>query len=722
MPNAGNFYGFNFVSVKQFNTIRFKLFSLVFGLLTVLIITSVVSFQFSKIQKSSLNFEFLLFTAEEIFHYQQQFILKKDSNYLAKIDSLNFLYSTSIKPFTDKDLKARKVNDLVEEINEIFDEIRSKLIERGLNENKGLEAKFREKAHDLEKVFRESNHYTNHVLLLQLRRNEKDYFLRRKTQYLTAIDSISRILVEKSSNAAEINMVMDYLSHFKDVYFINQRIEDLQKKIQEKKISSKNIFNQIKAEKDAEVLRLENLLMLLTILTLLAGISAAFFTYFSIIKQLKELNESALQLAEGNYDAPINIHLNNEIGQISVSMDLMRNEIKNSYQRLENKAEEAQNLAKTKTMFLANMSHEIRTPLNSIIGFSDLISKTNLNQQQKEFINTIHFSSKHLLALINQILDYSKLESGKLEVELIEIDLNEFLVSIISMFKQKASQKKIDLILNLNFNCDKKVINDSIKLTEILSNLLENAIKFTERGCVTLNCNLINIDNENHLSFEVIDTGIGIEPQKQEVIFEEFVQADLATTRKYGGTGLGLTISKKLVKLLNGEIYLQSLPGKGSKFEVVLPVKWGENIVKQHNLPIRTQFDISGMKALVVDDDVVNQLLAKNILKKWQIEVTEALDGQQALNILENNCIYDFVLMDVHMPVLDGVETTKRIRQNQHSYFKNLNIIALTANFNNETREQMLSVGADYFLNKPIIINDLRSILEQITQKKSIEA
>ncbi|PWA08730.1 PAS domain-containing protein [Flavobacterium laiguense] len=377
--------------------------------------------------------------------------------------------------------------------------------------------------------------------------------------------------------------------------------------------------------------------------------------------------------------------------------------------------ENAEAANKAKSDFLANMSHEIRTPLNGIVGFTDLLLKTNFDKDQLEYLNTVNESANTLMDIINNILDFSKIEAGKLELDFEEIDVHELSHQIINLFKYEANYKKIDLIINIDTNVPQYIIGDSIRLKQIVLNLLSNAMKFTFSGHIRLNVNLVEEkDNFSKIKFSVKDTGIGIKIKNQKKIFQSFVQADSTTTRKYGGTGLGLAISNQLLGLKNSELKLNSTFGEGSEFFFTIEFeKVNKKEEKLSFIPeIRVESEKkvskqhSDLKILIAEDNKINMLLAKTLIKNLFAKCTiiEATNGYEAVQKVQMT-IPDIVLMDIQMPILNGYNASLEIRKLNE--FNHIPIIALTAGVLSGERERCLEHGMSDYIAKPIIQSEL---------------
>ena len=384
-------------------------------------------------------------------------------------------------------------------------------------------------------------------------------------------------------------------------------------------------------------------------------------------------------------------------------------EAKNKAQK---SAELAEAAANAKSQFLANMSHEIRTPINAIMGLNELMYNTDLSEKQIDYTNKISSSSKILLQIINDILDFSKIEAGKLNIEKTDFFIENVLSQIMDVMELKAYEKGIELLLEIDETVPKKIVSDPLRIKQVLFNLISNAIKFTEHGNVKVKVELYEeLNDDIELRFSVKDTGIGVEEEQLNGLFKPFTQADASTTRKYGGTGLGLVISKNIVEMMGGEIGASSVLGEGSEFYFTIRVNKSEtdginvpnekNKHKDLNQSLNNNIledSLKGVKVLLVEDNKINQLVANEILKSKGCKVDLADDGEIALKKLKSKEEYDIILMDLQMPNMDGYEATKEIRK----FNKDIPIIALSADAMPGTKETVLDIGMNDYITKPI--------------------
>ncbi|MBN1108016.1 MAG: PAS domain S-box protein [Bacteroidales bacterium] len=371
------------------------------------------------------------------------------------------------------------------------------------------------------------------------------------------------------------------------------------------------------------------------------------------------------------------------------------------------KAEEA---AQSKQIFMSTMSHEIRTPLNEVIGITNLLLQGSPREDQMDYLKTLRFSGNHLLTLVNDVLDYNKMESGKIIFEKLQFNLDDFLDEIMRSYSFRSKAKNLSFDIIKEGNLPSEVIGDQIRLNQILSNLLSNALKFTNEGGITVTIREAeSIDNEARLRFSVQDTGIGIPPERQSDIFESFTQASADTSRRFGGSGLGLAICKKLIELQGGSIVVESEPGKGSVFTFELTFTVAEKTSgKKPDEAEETFRGLEGKRILVAEDNKINFFVANKFLTGWGVIVTHAEDGRLALEMLDKQ-EFDLILMDLHMPVMDGVEATRIIRNSEDPKIRTMPIVALTAAIMSENHDRIEELNINDYVLKPFRPHDLFS-------------
>lgn len=430
-----------------------------------------------------------------------------------------------------------------------------------------------------------------------------------------------------------------------------------------------------------------------------------------------------------------------ENGKFTRFIGVLQNisERKKAEDELKTAKEEAEEASLSKSQFLANMSHEIRTPMNAIMGLNHLISQSNLNDIQTKYVSKIQESSTTLLRIINDILDFSKMEAGKMEIEHIKFNLDKILENISNLYAMSATNKGIHINFDKGLDVPDILVGDPLRLEQIICNLTTNAIKFTKHGEVNVTVRVLSeTENNIKLHFIVTDTGIGLTNEEIERLFEAFTQADGSMTRKYGGTGLGLAISKQLVELMDGKIWAESKYGEGSSFQFTIEFKKSIDKLKAkrfdcHNLKGKKVLDnkdendegdkkynsiLNNKNILLVEDNEINQLVAKDILEGAGIHVSIAINGIEAIKCVRENR-FDAVLMDVQMPIMDGYEATAILRETYSNL--QLPIIAMTANAMTGDLEKSISTGMNDYISKPINPDILFETLVQWLNGKSIE-
>ena len=413
--------------------------------------------------------------------------------------------------------------------------------------------------------------------------------------------------------------------------------------------------------------------------------------------------------------APVKNSQGEIIGLVGISWDITSNKI---YEAELKKAKVlAEEGTKTKSQFLANMSHEIRTPLNGIIGMAQILNETRLTRKQKDIVNILSTSSENLLVLINDILDFSKIEAGKINFINKDFRLNKPIKEIYDILSRRAEEKGLLLYIDLDKNIPAYVNGDEYRFKQVVLNLVNNAIKFTEEGHIKISLKNMGTNEGRHtIKVSVKDTGVGIPEAKKKKLFKSFSQLDSSSTKKHEGTGLGLAISKLLTNMMSGEIGVDSESGKGSTF-------WFTASFKKGTPPRKTKTDLvvpqskklksKNINVLVVEDNLINQKISSFSLKKADMKVSIANNGLEALEMFKKQS-FDVILMDIQMPVMDGYEATGEIRKLEESLNTHVPIIALTANAMQGDAEKCLAAGMDNYISKPFKIDKLIGILNQI--------
>ena len=455
--------------------------------------------------------------------------------------------------------------------------------------------------------------------------------------------------------------------------------------------------------------------------TILATALASIFVWYlsgNIINTLNILIRAVEKTEQGNFDNIIKINSNDEFHLLARSFNQMNNTLKESIQKMEN-------AIKAKGDFLANMSHEIRTPMNGILGMLTLLEETKLDDEQNEYIESIRTCGDGLLVVINDILDISKLEAGKLHLESMPFDLRRTINECCYLLDVQASNKGLNIRADIDDKIPDFLIGDKLRIRQILLNIINNAIKFTEKGTVDLKVILKSqLEDQSLIYFSVEDKGIGISKEDQTKLFKAFSQVDNSISRKYGGTGLGLIICAQLVKQMKGDIFVESELNKGTTFTFNLPLlRAKDNLSSSSNncinqlMPQEKLSKKYPVKILLAEDNNINQAIAKKLFQKLGYSIDMAKDGLEAVeSVLENK--YDMVFMDMQMPNMDGVTATKEIiklQPDEHPY-----IVAMTANVLLQDKQRCFDAGMQGFVGKPVNIDHIIKAIEQYGNRTTI--
>ena len=477
-------------------------------------------------------------------------------------------------------------------------------------------------------------------------------------------------------------------------------------------------------EETAKKLSISTLIMIAVV------ILVAIWMASSLTGKITTMIQGIKRFQDGNYEHRLETRSSDEMGQLARAYNNMSDVIQESLRQTRIARHKAEESDRAKSLFLANMSHEIRTPLNAIMGLTDLLLTSDIDPTQKKYLHAVKTSSDRLLSVISDILDFSKIEAGKLELTAIPFNLHETLASVLQILTLKAHEKNLVLQRTISSTVPPMLIGDPNRLVQIIINLVTNGIKFTNAGSVTIHVNREQMTEDGRLmlKFSVIDTGIGISPENQKLIFRAFSQVDPSHIRRFGGTGLGLSISSELAALMGGTIGVSSAPGKGSTFWFTACFGLSGNNSAQDDPGENGQLSfllgnnkdaLRNIRVLLAEDEMINSMMAKEMLERKAMIVTTVENGEQAVAAFSAGT-FDIILMDVQMPAMDGFEATRRIRTLERGTGtgSHIPIIALTAHAMKDYRSKCLESGMDDYITKPIQLNELYLAIERLVGRK----
>jgi signal transduction histidine kinase/ActR/RegA family two-component response regulator len=594
----------------------------------------------------------------------------------------------------------------------------------------GYEGKMRDKAHLLEE-----KSSLDKIILLQLRRHEKDYLLRAEEIYFLEFDKlITNTIRDKQDDSYTKQLLIDYNNDFRELVKKSSELgltsnKGLYGKINYWNVYVEGCFVQIINLSKSKVNEVKNTLFYFQIFqTILIAIILIFLSiYISnyLTKDIELLTTDISNYIKSNFkDKSISTSKKSTIREVDFllkSYIVLKEKLTDNIEFLEQATDRANKSATFKTQFLANMSHEIRSPLNGVIGMLNMLKTKSLSNKQLEYVEIAEHSADHLLGLVNMILDHSKMEAGKMKLEQYPINLKKELSKLIRLFEYRIKDKNIELHFIFDDAIVNNILGDNLRLQQVLINLLDNAIKFTPKGDVRLEVKLLNIvDGVQYLGFNVMDSGIGIDANKTEQLLLAFEQEDLSITRKYGGTGLGLTISNQLIQLMGGtKLNIMTLKNGGSSFNFEIPFMLNFNEVYLENAEnnMDSKQDITISRTLIVEDNIINQKVLNKLLEKINIKSDIANNGKEAVLLYQEND-YDMIFMDLHMPEMDGFEATAKIKSSLKYQKLPTPIIAVTASAFDEDKVKAISNGMDDFITKPIVSKNLEeTIIKQLNLK-----
>jgi signal transduction histidine kinase/CheY-like chemotaxis protein len=669
---------------------------------------------------------FLLYGYKEkdfYIHHSQEDLKQYISNLEQQRNEVDFIYTESKK--LNIKINHQLMQELFNKIDSLITDVhqyKKLALIRGFKDY-GIEGKMRDKAHYLEE-----KELLKRSTILQFRRHEKDYLLRSENLYIQKFqDLYNKTIATEEMNANTKQNLTEYKQYFEQLVQLSNQLGHGQKlglngKLNQLNDQIENVLSQIISYNEKRITHLKTNLFYFQIAQTLLMIAIAFFLCIYISKYFtKDIKLLSLDISNFIFSNFKNTTSNladkssiKEIDFLLNSYKILKEKLTETVISLEKNTEIANNTAKFKTQFLANMSHEIRSPLNGVIGMLNILKTSPLNTDQSEYIEIAEHSANHLLGIVNMILDHSKMEAGKIKLEQYPIHLQKELSKLIRLFEYRVKDKNIALYFDFDKTINSNILADNLRLQQVLINLLDNAIKFTTEGDVKLEVKFIKQENNiQHLNFRVMDSGIGIDVNKTEQLLLAFEQADLTTTRKYGGTGLGLTISNQLIHLMGGsKLNIIALQKGGSSFSFDIPFELNPEAItiENDNNNFTHSHKKTIKKVLIVEDNLINQKVLKKLLDKINIPADIANNGLEAVILFEKN-EYDIIFMDLHMPEMDGFEATQKIHSLSKYQSKNIPIIAVTASAFDEDKTKAIANGMDDFISKPIVLKNLEETI-----------
>jgi signal transduction histidine kinase/ActR/RegA family two-component response regulator len=586
----------------------------------------------------------------------------------------------------------------------------------------GVEGKMERTAELLEK-----NPSVNQAAFLRLRRLEKDYLLRAEEDYYQQFEREITTAIENSKSHAARAQLLTYKADFERLVSLSQDLgfsqnTGLYGKINYLNLFVEDSFVQVSTHSAGKINDLKNRLfyyqLFQTLILALIGLITCLYISRYFTKDIEKLTLDIANYIKSNFreNTPAKVQKSTigEVNYLLKSYGILKEKLAENIEFLEKATDKANKTAEFKSQFLANMSHEIRTPLNGVIGMLSLLKSKKVSKEQLDYIETAEHSAVHLLGIVNMILDHSKMEVGKINLDSYPINLKRELTKLVRMFDYRVKDKNIAMTFVFDGEISTNILGDNLRLLQILINLIDNAIKFTNEGEVSLQVKLLSRNEDvQYVNFTVMDSGIGIDVTKTENLLMAFEQADLTTTRKYGGTGLGLTISNQLIQLMGGKrLDIMALPTGGSSFSFSVPFKINpdepslEQVKELSDGTNHTKIT----KALLAEDNLINQKVLAKLLEKLNIQAEVANNGKEAV-VLYLEKEYDIIFMDLHMPEMDGFEATTQIQASSKYQQRSIPIIAVTASVFEQDKVKAISNGMDDFITKPVILKSLEEVI-----------